>query len=175
MAVAGALGIYPAFGSGSAAPLAMAAGIMAVVMIAGSLVTGSAVPLGAAVVLLLVEFEVSVILGATPVATAPVVAAGLYALVELTLWPLEVRGRQPGWSSITGRDVARLVIVAAGFAVIVGSIQGVSTALPFTHGIIVQAIGLTAAAVAIATIWVLLGQRDTQDDRTGRGPGEIWR
>ncbi len=173
--MAGALGIYPAFGSGNAAPLAVAAAIIAMLMIAGSLINGSAVPLGAAVVLLLVEFEVSVILGATPVAAAPIAAAGLYAIVEMTLWSLEVRGRQPGWSSITGRDVARFVIVATGFTIIVGSIQVVSTALPLTHGIVVQAIGLTAAAAAIATIWVLLGQRDTQDDRTGRRIEEIRR
>ncbi len=141
-------------------------------MIAGSLYTGSAVPLGAAVILLLVEFEVSVVLGATPITAAPIAAAGLYAIVELTLWSLEVRRRQPGWSSITGRDVARLIIVAAGFVAIVGFIQAVSTALPLAHGIVVQAIGLTAAAVTLATIWVLLGRRDTEDDRISRSAEE---
>ena len=137
-------------------------------MIVGSLITGSAVPLGFAIVLLLVEFEVSVILGATPVAAAPIAAAGLYAVVELTLWSLEVRGRQPGWSSITGRDVARLVVVATGFIIVVGSIQALSGALPLAHGVVVQAIGLAAAAVTLTTIWMLLGRGHREDDRPGR-------
>jgi len=124
-----------------------------------SMVTGSAAAIAVALLLFLGVFEASVLADAVSVWSVPLAAAGLFAVAELAFWSAALAGRGSGWSTITVFDGARLVIVTVAVGGVAALVLGLSTGLPVSHGILVQAMGVAAAAAAVAILWALARER----------------
>lgn len=161
--VAGLLVVLPVAGAGTAAPIALGAGIVAVALVAWSLATGATPPLLMAVLLMLVEFAGSLVFAGARLALVPIAAAGLYLVVELSLRSLELRGRHPGWRSFRVSDAIGVATVTLLVGVMAWLVAIAATGFDLPEGIFIQAVGIAAAAGVIGVIWLLVGR-----DQPGR-------
>lgn len=84
-------------------------------------------------------------------ASAPLVAAALLLLAELAYWSLELRAAGRAETRLLLRRLAALAALAFG-AVLLGMVVLVVTALPFGGGAAWHAVGVAAAAGALAIL-----------------------
>lgn len=156
LALGAVLVALPVAGAGSAAPIAVGAGLASVALIALSLGTGVTPPLLLAVLVIVVDFGGVLVLGDADWRLAPIAAGGLYLLVELSMRSLEVRGRLPGWRSFSMRDGIGVAATTAAVAAMawLAAIVGGRDAIP--GGIFAQAVAVAAVAAVIGIIWVLV-------------------
>ena len=156
--VTGVLGVLPLAGAGTAAPIAIGAGIAAVALVAWALTTGATPPLLMAVLLLFVEFAAALVLGDAGLSLVPMAAAGLYLVVELSLRSLEVRGRHPGWRSFRLSDAVGVAAVAFLFGAMAWMVAIAATGFDLPEGIFIQSVGIAAVAAVIGVVWLLVGR-----------------
>ena len=155
---AGVLAMLPAIGTGTGMPIALGAGIIAVVFTAWSLSTGAIPPLLIAMLLLFAEQAGSIVFGNATTGLVPIGAAGLYLVIELSMRSLEVRGRHPGWRSFGRADA----IGITGITLLVGTMAWLISALAggidLDGGIFLHGIGIAATAAVLGVIWLLVGR-----------------
>lgn len=91
-------------------------------------------------------------------AAAPLVGAGLLAVAELAYWSLELKGPGREEPRLLARRAAALVALAL-VSLLLGALVVTITAVPLGGGVLWDAIGVAAAAAALALI-LRLAQRD---------------
>jgi hypothetical protein len=148
--------VFPLVEAGSAAPIAIGAGIAAIGLLALSLATGVTPPLLLAVLLILGDFGAALVLGDADRRMAPVAAGGLYLVVELAMRSLEIRGRLPGWRSFTVRDAVAVGAVTVAVVAMAWAAAAVGTGEALPGGIFTQAVAVAAVAAVIGIVWVLV-------------------
>jgi hypothetical protein len=162
--VATGLALVAALASGTAAPLAIGVGLMALGLTGWTLTTGAIPPLLIASILLFAEFTGLIVFEAAPRLAVPMAAAGLYLVVELAVRSLELRGIHPGWRSFAAADA----LAVAATALVVGLMAALVAAVATRsgpEGIFYDAVGIAAAAAVIGVIWLLV-RRDGIDGRS---------
>lgn len=92
-------------------------------------------------------------------AAAPLFGAGLLLLAELAYWSLELRGPGREERRLIARRAAALVGLAL-LSLLLGTLVVTVTAVPLGGGAAWDAVGVAAAAAALALI-VHLARRDT--------------
>ena len=158
--VAALLAALPITGSGTAAPIAVGAGLAAVAFVAWSMSTGATPPLLLAVLLLLAEYGGVIRFGTGWLALVPIAAAGLYLLIELSVRSLETRGRQPGWRAFRWSDTFRVGGVTALVGLMAWFVALLATGTEPPGGIFMHAVGIAGAAAVIGVIWLLVARED---------------
>jgi len=158
--VASLLGALPIVGSGTGAPIAIGAGVVAVAFTAWSVTTGASLPLLIAVLLLFGESAGVILFGAGWLALVPITAAGLYLVIELSVRSLEIRGKQPGWRDFRWSDALNLGGVAALVALMAWVVTILASGINPPGGIFMHAVGIAATAAVIGAIWLLAGRED---------------
>ena len=103
--------------------------------------------------------------GATVDAAAPLYGAGLLLLAELAYWSVELRGPQREERRLVLRRAGALTGLALG-SIILGALVVTITAVPLGGGVVWNAVGVAAAAAALALI-VRLVRRDLPDEAGG--------
>ena len=156
--VAGLLAVLPAIGTGTAAPIALGAGIIAVGFAAWSLSTGATPPLLLAVLLLLAELAGSLVFGNAATGLVPIGAAGLYLVVELSMRSLEIRGRHPGWRSFGWADATSIAGVALAVGTMAWLVSTLADGIDLDAGIFLHGVGIAAAAAVLGVLWLLVGR-----------------
>jgi hypothetical protein len=156
LAVAAALAVMPAFGAGTGMPIALGAGVGAVVFTAWTLLTGATPPLIIASLLFVIEIGGVVVLGHPPVALSPFAATGLYLLVELCSRSLERRGRWRGWRSFGVIDGVQVAGVTAAVGLMTWLVTIVSTRPDLPGGIFMHGVAIAAATAVIGVVWLLI-------------------
>ena len=156
--VAGVLATLPLPSAGTAAPIAIGAGIGAVALVGWALATGATPPLLIAVLLLFVEFAGTIVFGDPGLFLVPIGAAGLYLVIELSLRSLEVRGRHPGWRSFRVSDAVSVAAVTFLVGALAWMVAMGATGFDLPEGIFIQSVGIAAAAAVIGVVWLLVGR-----------------
>jgi hypothetical protein len=159
--VALALAAYPVAEAGRySGPLALA-GVIAVLFVAGALVTGWPAPVALALVVLVGEYAAALVARESDAVDsgAPVFGAGLLLLAELAYWSLDLRraGREEGRAVV--RRLTALAAAAGGSLLLAAFVVGV-TAVPAGGGLLWDALGI-AAVIATLAILARLARRGT--------------
>jgi hypothetical protein len=155
------LGAATAIEAEQAPELPGAIAVAAVLLLAAALVGGWPALLPWSLVLLGTAYVVSLELRpdeGTIDAAAPLVGAGLLALAELAYWSLELRGPGREERRLLARRGAALVGLAL-LSLLLGTLVVTLTAVPLGGGAAWDAVGVAAAAAALALI-LRLARRD---------------
>ena len=84
-------------------------------------------------------------------ASAPLVAAGLLLLAELAYWSVELRSSGRAETGLLVRRLTALALLVFG-AVLLGLVVLVATTVPLGGGVVWDAVGVAAAAGALALL-----------------------
>lgn len=149
----GLLAGYAAWVAGDDVAPVGAIGVLALVVLAGSLAVGSTDGIAWTLALLAGAYAAALAArGADSVdPAAPLVGAGVLVLAELAFWSLERRG--PGYEE--ARVLARRIAVLGALALLslaLGAFLVVVTAAPLGGGLAWDAVGVAAAAATLAIV-----------------------
>jgi hypothetical protein len=137
-------------------PLALALGILALVLLAAGLAIGSSATLGWGLAALLAEYSLLFMAeGRSLDELTPVYAAGLLFVAELAFWSIEPRVSTWADSGLLERRLGFLVSACAGGALVAALVLVVAAA--GGGGTVLDAAG-AAAAVGILALVALLGR-----------------
>jgi hypothetical protein len=164
----GALGLcallaaYPLVDAGPSRELLAIPGAFAFGLLAACLVAGWPGSVGTALVLLAAQYAAALAVAAeaTVDAAAPLYAAGLLLLAELSYWSLDVRGPGHEETRVVVRRLTTLAVLGV-LALVLGAFVVVLTSAPLGGGVLWDSVGV-AAAVGILLLVTRLARRELQ-------------
>jgi hypothetical protein len=161
LVVCALLAAYPTLDADRFLGLVAIPGALAFGLLAVCLVVGWPLPIGAALLLLAAQYAAALaLLDAAVDAGAPLYAAGLLLVGELSYWSLELRA--PGREET--RVLARRLVLLAALALVAGAL-GVSvialTSASVGGGVVWDSVGI-AAAVGVLAIIARLARRQSR-------------